>query len=295
MTLTFTDTLTRFYHPIIHLGYGVEFLQPAIIAEALAQAAVHDSWASRFLKPAEEAATKQSSTSTTLVSLLEQARQNETIRASPHYSDGNKVRDGVIARAANEMVSVASQFRVTPDDLQKRTAEMINFALYFAAASQRPDKHVKFDFFYMHCVNCSIFFSSFINQDWISIEDKCRLVEWKGRFDLALYVSRGCPELRLDEIENYKPQKPSDGWAEIIKRVDKFPDDGHASKLIRATANAEQASKPYDGQEGFIIRPDMFLKIAHMAIDSVEGPGSHWARNVGWDEAWKDIPGRPKL
>ena len=33
-----------FLHPIIHLGFGVEFKQPAIIAEALAEAAVHDNW-----------------------------------------------------------------------------------------------------------------------------------------------------------------------------------------------------------------------------------------------------------
>ena len=29
-------------HPIIHLGFGVEFEQPIIMAEALAQAPVHD-------------------------------------------------------------------------------------------------------------------------------------------------------------------------------------------------------------------------------------------------------------
>lgn len=31
---------TGFLHPLIHLGFGVEFDQPAIVAEALAQAAV---------------------------------------------------------------------------------------------------------------------------------------------------------------------------------------------------------------------------------------------------------------
>ncbi|KAG6015673.1 hypothetical protein E4U41_004579, partial [Claviceps citrina] len=30
------------YHPVIHLGLGIEFEQPAIVAEALAQAAAHD-------------------------------------------------------------------------------------------------------------------------------------------------------------------------------------------------------------------------------------------------------------
>src|SRR5579871_6097848 len=42
------DMLVRlfsgFLHPLIHLGFGIEFKQPAIIAEALAQAAVHDNW-----------------------------------------------------------------------------------------------------------------------------------------------------------------------------------------------------------------------------------------------------------
>ncbi len=42
------DMLVRlhagFLHPMIHLGFGVEFKQPAIIAEALAQAAVHENW-----------------------------------------------------------------------------------------------------------------------------------------------------------------------------------------------------------------------------------------------------------
>jgi hypothetical protein len=42
------DMLVRMFdgilHPLIHLGFGVEFEQPAIIAEALALAAVHDDW-----------------------------------------------------------------------------------------------------------------------------------------------------------------------------------------------------------------------------------------------------------
>ena len=43
-----------FLHPIIHLGFGVEFKQPAVIAEALAQAAVHSSWIGDLLLPAEK-------------------------------------------------------------------------------------------------------------------------------------------------------------------------------------------------------------------------------------------------
>src|SRR6202012_2645784 len=41
-------------HPLIHLGFGLEFKQPAIIAEALSQAAVHENWVSPILWKCEE-------------------------------------------------------------------------------------------------------------------------------------------------------------------------------------------------------------------------------------------------
>ncbi|KAH0840397.1 Oxidoreductase AflY [Fonsecaea pedrosoi] len=285
-----------FLHPLIHLGFGVEFKQPAIIVEALAQAAVHDGWTGEFLHAAEDAA-KGNTTSKSLVQLLHEARANEQLRKSAHWEDGNKVRDGVLRRAPDEMISLASQWHVRPDELEQKTAEMINAAVYFTGAAQKPTKQVKFDFFYMHCVNSSIFFSAFLKEPWLKTEDKCRLLEWKGRLDLALYVSRGCPELLIDEIKNYRPKKSSDGWTEIIRRVDRFPDDGHASKLVRAIANSEQVSKQYEsqGDDVFPIKGDMFLKLAHMAIDSVEASEPTWVRSTGFDQAWEKVPARAKL
>ncbi|KAJ9636519.1 hypothetical protein H2204_005352 [Knufia peltigerae] len=286
-----------FLHPLIHLGFGVEFKQPAIMVEALAQAAVHDDWPGKFLYAAEKAA-KQNRSSKSLVQLIHETRANEKLRNSAHAEDGNKLRDGVFARAAEEMTDIASQWTVEPEELQQKTAEMINAAVYFAAGAQRPGKQVKFDFFYMHSVNCSIFFSAFLDEPWLSTENKCRLLEWKGRLDLAMYVSRGCPKLLTEEIKNYKPQHPQDGWAEIIRRVDKFPDDGHASKLVRALANGHEVCKPYEGQseDVFVLQgDDVWLKLGHMAIDSVETGEPHWVRNAGFDEAWDEVPERARL
>jgi hypothetical protein len=149
----------------------------------------------------------------------------------------------------------------------------------------------------VHCANCSIFFSTFLNEPWLKVEDKIRLLEWKGRIDLALYVSRACPELLLDEIKGYQPRNPGDGWPEIIRRVDKFPDDGHASKLVRAVANSEQVCKQYADQPEDVlpIKGDMFLKLGHMVIDSVEVGNPHWVRSAGFDKAWEEIPSRSKL
>ena len=272
-------------HPLIHLGFGIEFEQPAIIAEALAQAAIHDNWTAPFLFEAENiAASSKDGATNTLVELIHETRANEKIRFAPRYDDSNKIRDGIFARAGKEMANLAAKWRVTPDRLAEKTAEMINTTMYFAGAAQRPPKQVKFDFYYIHCTNCSTFFSAFLKQPWLSTENKVRLLEWKGRLDLALYASRGSPELLLDEITNYEPKRPEMGWEGIFERVDALEDDGHASKLIRALANGEVACKPHEAEGGdaFPIKGGMWLQLGHMAIDSVEAPGNNWVRNTGF-------------
>lgn len=44
------------------------------------------------------------------------------------YCSGNKVRDGTLARAPDEMIKYASQWKVGLDELEAKTAEMTNAA-----------------------------------------------------------------------------------------------------------------------------------------------------------------------
>ncbi|KAK5071736.1 hypothetical protein LTS08_008211 [Lithohypha guttulata] len=300
----FVRMFAGFYHPIIHLGFGIEFEQPAIIVEALAQASTHDRWPGDFVQKTTELANKRKQNgekSRSLFDLLREARSNDKIRESPHWEDGNKVRDGVLKRAMSETADLCSQWLVQPtkEDLRLKTAEMTNFCAYFASAAQHPSrqKQLKFDFFYMHCINCSIFYSAFIDpkhDSWLKDEDRVRLLQFKGWSDISMYISRGSPELLLDEVTNYMPKQPEDGWAELFERVDILPDDGHASKLVRAMANGQRICAEYEGNEGkdWPFKGDTWLKAAHMAIDSVEGTTTKWVRNAGFDQAWKDIPDR---
>lgn len=294
-----------FFHPIIHLGFGIEFEQPAIMVEALAQAATHDRWPADFVETTTGLAKQRMSRgekSRPLVDLIDEARANTRLRDSPHWADGNKLRDGVLKRAFPEITDLCAQWFVQPtkDDLRLKTAEMINATAYFAGAAQHAShqKEIKFDFFYMHCVNCSIFFSAFLDprfDGWLKDEDRARLLQFKGWSDLALYVSRGAPELFVEEIREYKPKNPSDGWAEIFARVDGLTDDGHSSKLVRALANGERVCQEYEDRDeakSWRVKGDMWLKLGHMAIDSVEGASSKWARNVGFEQGWQDVPER---
>ena len=290
------------YHPLIHLGLGIEFEQPGIIAEALAQAASHpDGHINKLLLGSETVANTQDipERPKSLMELVEEVRSKKTIYEALRFEDHwNRMSDGIMDRASGEFAPIAAQFRIRPEDLERRTAEMISVDAYVAGASQRPGKKPKIDFFLMHTVTSSIFFSVFIKQDWIKLEDRIRLVEWKGRLDLALYAFTHCPDLHEELITKYYSDYTKNmKWTELYGVVSKEHDDGHLAKFVRALRNGESAVKPYengDWGDYFPVNGDMWLRIARTAVDStrnVHNTDFKWIFGTGFDEAWN----RPDL
>jgi questin oxidase-like protein len=147
-----------FLHPLIQLMYGMEWAQPAIVAEGLAQASVHSASLHEALFAAERLANEAAGTPMpSIVSLLEAVAADTKLAKSARLSDGNKVRDGVLARAKDEMLAIAAKVKVRPEELGERTAEMFDAAVYAGtAAAVHPPKHVKFDFFLMYALPYSI-------------------------------------------------------------------------------------------------------------------------------------------
>ncbi|CZT18220.1 related to HypA-like protein [Ramularia collo-cygni] len=292
------DMFVRMYasllHPIIHLGFGVEFHQPVIIAEALAQAACHQNKIAALFLPAEKAAKENSAPGKSIVQLLDEIHADEKMRQAPRQADTSKLLNGILARAGDRMIHYASQVSVEAHDLERKTAEMINACALFTGGAQKSDKHVKFDFFFIHNLNSSIFFSAFLREDWLSEASKVRLLEWKIRMDVAQYASARSPDIRLVDIREYRPKSPS-GWDQVMDRVCRFGDDGHAAKLIRALAHGERVCKKFEDDDAFRLKGGDWLQLAHMAIDSVELPGDTWVRMAGFDQAWGNVPLRAQL
>jgi hypothetical protein len=218
--------------------YGMEWNQPAIVAEALAQTSVHGADLNPFLLEAEKRAMSSNNSADgmpSIISLYEEVRANDKLAHAAQMKDSNKVRDGVLVRARDEMMNLVTRVKVRPEDLHSKTVEMFNSVVYMsAAAAFHPPKTPKFDFFLMsavvlfpplysgvvceklmltcycsHHVNSSPIFLTINAQDWISVETKVRLLEWKIRMDLLQYAARGVPPLSLDTISSYKPKKPS--------------------------------------------------------------------------------------
>lgn len=220
-----------FYHPFIHLGYGVEFGIPAVVAEGLAQAAVHDTWLSDALREVEklQAAEEVSSPDDIPIStLLNEIHTHPSIPIEPKWTDGNKVRALLRSSSAPDLLKLLSRFNLHPASLAHRTLEATHASALMCAGATREDRKIRFCFYLMHAVTSSLFTHVFVAQPWIDAEVKARLVRWKVWTDLALYASRRAPELRVAEITGYKakvdPGKEGNPWLGLVERAVAYQD-----------------------------------------------------------------------
>ncbi|ERS95634.1 hypA-like protein [Sporothrix schenckii 1099-18] len=316
-----TRLFAGFLHPLIQLMYGIEWGEPAIVAQGLAQAAIHKHQGlDDVLYSMEKAADAEKAKTTghvSILSLFQEVAQSPQLSSAAHWDDPNKMRNGVLARALNEMVAVAAKVSVpaTEEGLAARTAEMAEACLYVAssAALQHPTKYTKFDFFLIHHVNSVPFFLAINSFVWLSVEAKARLLEWKIRLDLVQYASRACPPLLdVSKLEAYKSPPSSNASAhpaadgpsttnnsispeatEAAARLFHMEEDGHAIKLVRATGLIEREVRKslFTRTPCRLLNSDrVWEALYRLETDSVFAPGNTYVRTTGLEQAWEDIP-----
>lgn len=307
-----------YVHSIMHVGLALEFKQMKILAEGFAQACVHhDYWYTDFLHKAEADAKQALHSVLSLSEAIDVARADPTIRncSSVDYqrqfeSDGavpkfvmrkEMIKDGVCGNAFLELNTVAARYRVDPNDLERATAELINTAVYTAAASQYPPHECRVDFFLMHGSNASIWHSAFLREPSLTDAQKARLLEYTGRVILMLYAGMGCPAPKMEWLMSQKPAAQLDDWPAVFARACRHEDDGHMSKLVRCIAHSREISEKYDHLPEFRMKQDMFLPAANAALDSVTANGGKpmegilhfdFVRGAAWKEAWEKVPFR---
>lgn len=291
----FVNIHSGLYHTLIHLGYGIEFQIPAVIAEGLAQFATTDLYIGDALLDIEKAAKEadpERKNNKTIYELANEIYDNPAISRAAKWEDGNKFK-AVIARAGKELAEIALQWRCKPENLIEKAAEASNGGALLCVSATRPDKATHYDFFLMHCLTSTIFLNVLVGQDWIPTEAKCRMLDWKVWCDLLTYASRGAPKLYPREVQTYVPKVIPRGnpWLDIIDRILVYEDKtiGHGVKVIRALAYGEQICRPYVGKPGFLMADDMWWKAAAILMDYLEEGGKEYIFSVGFEEAWAGI------
>ncbi|KAL1847997.1 hypothetical protein Daus18300_013757 [Diaporthe australafricana] len=280
-------------HPLIQLMYGLEWKQPAVVAEALAETCVHGiEGLDQLLLPSESDTTQSSREKPRMKPILDIFKDiiaDLRFDGATLLSDASKIQDGILKRAKEPMLSILRQVHIEDDELEERTAEMFHAIILIASsAALCPPYHVKYDFFLMHYVNSALMYVSNLEHPWLTRAEKRRLLEYKIRLDLVQYVERGRPPINIVAIYSYEPKVASNSSVrEIDRRLMEFGDDGHGIKQARATAICYELMKDWENASWAILRgDDVWKKIQHMVVDSLEVDGPLYVGSAGFDESW---------
>ncbi|KAM3435868.1 hypothetical protein NHJ13734_005368 [Beauveria thailandica] len=292
----FTRLFSGLLHPYIQLMYGLEWAQPALVAEGLAQTSIHrDIYGALFAAVDEKLrrnplAPRQPPRH--FAELLETiGDEHPQLVAEPKLDDGDGSQTTVLDRIPDQVAEyLAANVRVDPDS---NLDEQIDAMVHASA----------------HHNNLTPAFLWLKTQDWIPVAAKARLLEWKLRTGVLTFLSRGSPRLDVDALRRYVPNDIRTGRAravvaspeELLPRLHAVADDGHVIKVARAFLLAQRASRPYldRAQRPAWIRladDETWLKAHYALLDSVEGADvdagkePRWVRSAGFDGAWEDVP-----
>lgn len=155
----------------MYVGMALEFKQLPLLAEGLAQAAVHhDMYYPEFLRVAEAYARIDNGEPIALSNCVDECLRNSVITTCStvdvhfQFKDGmwkvekEMVRDYVCKKAFHELAQVCSRYRVDPDDLDRATAELINTTGTTSAKPSHRLSPSSLCFFHFHTIRLTPIF-----------------------------------------------------------------------------------------------------------------------------------------
>ncbi|KAL4251919.1 Questin oxidase-like protein [Abortiporus biennis] len=265
-------------HPMIQTGYGVEFGSDAMVAQALAQAAVHSAFAPEVFDlhqshsgPTEnghsvtqDATRRQPSKGRSLLSIIREVYDSDILcPVLPYDPDAllSKRTKDVLSdsRRPEEIKRISSLWVIDTSrgqqELDEKVEELLWLNTLLLAATGKPGRKPRLDFFLMHCLNVSLFVPSLLNAI-PTMESKAMLLRATLPVIIMYVLVRGRPRIDIDLIMSYNdvphlitssgsPPKPDSSaignprqseytnpWPEIIADVLHAPDP-HTLKAIR--------------------------------------------------------------
>ncbi|KAG2130381.1 hypothetical protein DEU56DRAFT_740645 [Suillus clintonianus] len=255
-------------HPLIHVGYAMEFGIPGMAAEGLAMASVHWSERHTFFPPSlfkhassstsavEEATTKLSSLFLNAkisiapsqleqpqrnhaFSILAKIMQHSEFAMNKQYYDYNRLlskHGASIWRYAEQWTIDLSQ----PGEIEHKMEECIwvNTILY-ATCRWGKNKDFIADFFFMHLVTSSLFLPSVLSN--LPQNSQVMLLRSYFASTLAWWITRGFPQPDIQGFLDATSSLSSDGkvanpFLNLIQSTILDADD-HMLKIQRAFAH----------------------------------------------------------
>lgn len=264
-------------HGIIHLGFGVAFKEPLIVAEGLSLAALaSDLEFVRKIPP-------PSSSTTSLLNIIEQVRNDKRLEGI--LKPRNISRKHVLRESTPLIHEYISKWDINEGNVAEKEKELVEMIALLYAAPVRPGKRPIFDFYVMHSVTGSVFVHELLKH--FSSERGAQVLKAHLGITLYYYIATACPQLHIDYLKSYKTQLPSspNPWLEIIK-FGIETNDVHATKVAYSLLQFEAWFGEFDG---------IFLKAAQITADAIRAQPNVgisqdkvWSFDrLGFEETWE--------
>ncbi|KAH6905273.1 hypothetical protein BKA70DRAFT_1226037 [Coprinopsis sp. MPI-PUGE-AT-0042] len=286
-------------HPIIHMGYGAEFGLPGMLAEGLAQCAVHAADTHPLvpstvfdgtLFKTKADGSKDLDTLHILGQIYDKLHDNASDKQAIHPGQLDKM----LAQNAAVLLELANQWELDVEKLgedeylQGKIKDIVFLVVSLYGVSgwtiRSKDQSTRADFFLMHLVTSSIFLPSIATL--ISPVARARLLHTYLLMAFALYAFNDCPKLdftgfyALQQTLAEGPGK-SNPWLPIIEHAIEHHDE-HLVKTQRALSAwaSHFGSSPasFDGStsSGLVglekLDGNLFLRTAQLTMARVGPP-----------------------
>jgi len=286
-------TFSGAFHPLIHLGYGVDFGIDAIVAEGLAMMAITSTMMAPFVvAPAttlENLATKvvshlsvsEPTSHKTIADILTCLREDRELDNVTSYPESNKTMDVAKSKvAASKIQKFLSEWKVeeTTEDIDLKAKDLYKACVLAVGGTGLRNGKVKQDFFLMHALTSVLYVHKLAHA--LPPSYAVSLLTSHLGVSLAYYISRGRPPVDVDALMNYHGKRAldtSNPWLSIIKGAIEI-DEVHVTKVVRSCALGDLL---FGAEESF---SRLLLNTAQISLD-VKG---NWEfEGVGWREAWE--------
>ncbi|KAJ7199195.1 hypothetical protein GGX14DRAFT_373358, partial [Mycena pura] len=301
--------LAGILHPLIYLGYGIEFSLPGLVAEGLAQAAVHKI-ASSLLIPKSIFSNMGRSKKHSFTIIARIMRDNKFANF--------KSFDVVQTQVGMDIQRMAADWTVdgsNPKEVARKMEELcfLNVMIFTLGGWRDGQGFHDADFTRMHLVTSSMTLSSYMAV--LSPTSKSLLLRAYFTRSLAFYVASGRPNLPVRSffktplLTSFPGPKPSPTvsvypssdtpnlWLKIIQSAIVHPDD-HLSKFQRTLAHYSTlyGNAPAGTFEGTeldgceLIDGTFFLRVAALTMEWMgrirEGePARFWANDPNYPDS----------
>ncbi|KAK9764679.1 hypothetical protein K7432_007626 [Basidiobolus ranarum] len=258
----FSHFLGGALHPIIHLGFGLEFNQPLLVSEALAYASTIPSpFTSVYGLLQGASAPNQKDVS--LLELIQEVHEDTEFDV-PILGNPVEGLGSLVEARGSRLIEFANRWKLQDNNCSIKIAELFEAAvlLYAGTGSGR-----RIDFFIAHGLSSARGVNNVL--PYLSKTSRIALLRSHWLAMLSLYVTSGRPKLVASSVTEYQSNISS--WDECIDKGINSPDE-HVPKMIRTL---------YMAHCDFGKNRTEYFKAAQMTIDIVKKTDDWEFQGVG--------------